>query len=261
MMAAVRASGEDARPAGSAGGRRRRSGRGSRAPAAARRATTWRRAGWRPAGVDLERQRRGHRRWRSERATHPAPRMRWRIHCQRGEHGQQDELDQGDVGQHVRPVGHLHPLLRAASGEQQRPPGRPDPRWSPAVAGPDVYPSTPAGSLAGSHRARPPPGGRRSGRSCRPRRSTAARTASGLPATTSERAGARWTVADEVRPVGEVLDQRPEHGHHGLALGHRGLAQVDVLVVAGPEGGQGLGRLLVHARPGRCAAWPTRRRR
>ena len=44
-----------------------------------------------------------------------------------------------------------------------------------------------------------------------------------------------------------MVDQGPQHRDHGLALLDRGGAKVDVLVVAGPEGGEGLGRLVGHA--------------
>ena len=54
-------------------------------------------------------------------------------------------------------------------------------------------------------------------------------------------------VGHEVRPVGEVLDERPEHLYDRVALAHRRLAQVDALVVAGPEGGERLRRVLLHA--------------
>ena len=76
---------------------------------------------------------------------------------------------------------------------------------------------------------------------------TAARTASSLPAEDVGGLLGPTVLGDQVGPVGEVLDQRPQHAHHGLALPQRGVAQVDALVVAGPEGGERLGRLLVHA--------------
>ena len=57
----------------------------------------------------------------------------------------------------------------------------------------------------------------------------------------------RPVVGNEVGPVREVLDEGAQHRHDGLALAQRRLAQVDALVVAGPEGGQRLGLLLLHA--------------
>ncbi len=54
---------------------------------------------------------------------------------------------------------------------------------------------------------------------------------------------------DQMGSVTEVLDQRPEHPDDCLALGHRTRAQVDVLVIAGTERGQGLGRGVIHADP------------
>ena len=57
----------------------------------------------------------------------------------------------------------------------------------------------------------------------------------------------RGAVGDEVGPVREVLDERAEHADHGLALAQRRVAQVDALVIAGPERRQRLGPLFLHA--------------
>jgi hypothetical protein len=53
-------------------------------------------------------------------------------------------------------------------------------------------------------------------------------------------------VGDQMRAIGEVLDQGAQHADHGVALPERGVPQVDALVVTGPEGGERLGLLLFH---------------
>ena len=47
--------------------------------------------------------------------------------------------------------------------------------------------------------------------------------------------------------VGEVLHQGLEQPQHPLALLHRGGAKVNLLVIEQPEGGQGIGHIVVHA--------------
>ena len=150
-----------------------------------------------------------------------------------------------DVGEpvHLRdPDGEAARAFDALARPASRNWARPASTGASSTSAEPVPPPRAGGLRPSPARTRPPPW--RNGRSCPPRRPRAPNTARSLP---PARPSPRRASGMRLGRSAKCATEGPQHAHHRRPLGHRRRAQVDVVVIAATEGGQGVGHVFVHA--------------